>query len=304
MKKLRIGGQAVIEGVMMKSPNYTTIAVRKKNKIILKKEKIKKRPRFFKWIFFRGIVNLIDILVLGIKGLMWSADQQAEKKEDKITNLEMIITLLISFGFVVVIFIVVPYLLTYLAGFKEETGAIMFNLIDSFIKIGFFILYLLIISRMKDVKRLFQYHGAEHMAVHCYEHNKKLTVNNTKKFDTKHTRCGTSFLVIVLIVSILIFSFLPLLVIKIYPNFLNLNFWSRRIILIILRILVIPKIAGISYEFLRLSSRFEKNFLVKILMLPGLLVQKLTTTKPGSKQIEVAIRALKEVLISERKIYK
>ncbi len=304
MEKLNLGGQAVIEGVMMKSPNYVTVAVRKNNKIIVKNEKLKKRPKFFKWYFVRGIVNLIDILVLGIKALIWSADQQAEKKEDKITKLETIITLLISLGFVILIFIVVPYFITYLAGFKEETGPIMFNLIDGLVKIVFFILYLVVISSMKDVKRLFQYHGAEHKAVYCYENNKKLTVENTKRFSTLHPRCGTSFLFIVLIVSVMVFSVLPPLVIYIYPNFANLGFWNRRIILMMLRILVIPIIAGKSYELLRISSKFKRNPLMKALILPGLLIQKLTTRKPNSKQMEVALRTLKEVLRLERKVYK
>ncbi len=304
MKKLSVGGQAVMEGVMMKSPNYMAIAVRKKKKIIVKKEKLKKRPKFFRWLFIRGILNLIDQLVLGIKALTWSADQQAEKKEEKITKTEMIVTLLISFGFVVLIFIVVPYFITYLAGFKEETRPIMFNLIDGLIKIGFFIIYLVVISLMKDIKRLFQYHGAEHKAVYCYENNKKLTIENAKKFSPLHPRCGTSFLFIVLIISILLFSILPSLVIYLSPGFINLNFWARRIILVILRILMIPIIAGIGYELLKLSSRFEKNFLVRILIMPGLLVQRLTTRKPNSKQIEVALMALKEVLRLERKIYK
>lgn len=304
MKKLSVGGQAVIEGVMMKSPNYMAIAVRKKNKIIVKKKKVKKRPNFFRWLFVRGIVNLIDQLVLGIKALTWSADQQAEKKEEKITKTEMIVTLLISFGFVILIFIVVPYFITYLAGFKEETRPIMFNLIDGLIKIGFFIIYLAAISLMKDIKRLFQYHGAEHKAVHCYEKNKKLTIENAKKFSPLHPRCGTSFLFIVLIISILLFSILPSLVMYLSPGFINLNFWARRMILVILRILMMPIIAGIGYELLKLSSRFEKNFLVRILIMPGLLIQRLTTRKPNRRQIEVALRALKEVLKSERKIYK
>lgn len=300
MKDLHLGGQAVVEGVMMKSNNYMAIAVRKKGKIIVKKEKLRKKPRFFRWFFVRGIVNLIDILILGIKALAWSADQQAEKKEDKITKVEMIFTLLISVGFAVLIFIIAPYFITHLAGFKEETMPIMFNLIDGLIKIGFFIVYIVVISMMKDVRRLFQYHGAEHKAVYCYENNKKLTIENAKKFSTLHPRCGTSFLFIVLIVSILIFSVLPSLVIYLYSSFMSLNFWSRRIILVMLRILIIPVIAGIGYELLKLSSRFEKNLFVKILIMPGLLIQKLTTRKPNSRQIEVAIRALKEVLRLEK----
>ena len=289
-----------MEGVMIKSPGYIAIAVRKKNKIIVKKERLKKRPRFFRWLFVRGIVNLIDILVLGIRALAWSAEQQAEKKEDKITKLEMIFTLLVSIGFAILIFVIAPYFIAYLAGFREETRPVLFNLIDGIIKIGFFILYLIIISLMKDVKRLFQYHGAEHKAVYCYESNKELTIKNARRFSTLHPRCGTSFLFIVLIVSILVFSILPSLVIYLYPGFMSLNFWSRRIILVMLRILVIPVIAGIGYELLKLSSRFEKNFFVKALIMPGLLVQKLTTRKPSSRQIEVALRALKEVLRSEK----
>ena len=289
-----------MEGVMIKSPGYIAIAVRKKNKIIVKKERLKKRPRFFRWLFVRGIVNLIDILVLGIRALAWSAEQQAEKKEDKITKLEMIFTLLVSIGFAILIFVIAPYFIAYLAGFREETRPVLFNLIDGIIKIGFFILYLIIISLMKDVKRLFQYHGAEHKAVYCYESNKELTIKNARRFSTLHPRCGTSFLFIVLIVSILVFSVLPSLVIYLYHGFMSLNFWSRRIILVMLRILVIPVIAGIGYELLKLSSRFEKNFFVKALIMPGLLVQKLTTRKPRSRQIEVALRALKEVLRSEK----
>ena len=289
-----------MEGVMIKSPGYIAIAVRKKNKIIVKKERLKKRPRFFRWLFVRGIVNLIDILVLGIRALAWSAEQQAEKKEDKITKLEMIFTLLVSIGFAILIFVIAPYFIAYLAGFREETRPVLFNLIDGIIKIGFFILYLIIISLMKDVKRLFQYHGAEHKAVYCYESNKELTIKNARRFSTLHPRCGTSFLFIVLIVSILVFSILPSLVIYLYPGFMSLNFWSRRIILVMLRILVIPVIAGIGYELLKLSSRFEKNFFVKALIMPGLLVQKLTTRKPSSRQIEVALRALKEALRLEK----
>ena len=289
-----------MEGVMIKSPGYIAIAVRKKNKIIVKKERLKKRPRFFRWLFVRGIVNLIDILVLGIRALAWSAEQQAEKKEDKITKLEMIFTLLVSIGFAILIFVIAPYFIAYLAGFREETRPVLFNLIDGIIKIGFFILYLIIISLMKDVKRLFQYHGAEHKAVYCYESNKELTIKNARRFSTLHPRCGTSFLFIVLIVSILVFSVLPSLVIYLYHGFMSLNFWSRRIILVMLRILVIPVIAGIGYELLKLSSRFEKNFFVKALIMPGLLVQKLTTRKPSSRQIEVALRALKEALRLEK----
>ena len=153
----------------------------------------------------------------------------------------------------------------------------------------------MLISFIKDVKVLFQYHGAEHKAIHCYEKGKKLDITNVKKFTTLHPRCGTSFLLIVFIVSILVFSLLPSIILFYSKNFSNLNVWFRKLILFPARILLIPLIAGISYEILKVSDQHQKNLLFKLISMPGLLLQKITTKEPSNKQIEVAIASLKKL---------
>jgi len=300
-KKIDVGGQAVIEGVMMRSPNYYAVSVRNlKGKIITKTKKIKKKNKFLKLFFIRGIVNLIEMLVLGIKTLTWSANQQTNKKEEKLSTKEIFWTIFISILFVILFFIALPYFLTHLFGFIEEQRPILFNLIDGIIKIALFLAYLFLISLIKDVKTLFKYHGAEHKSVYCFEAKKELTVKNIKKFSTLHPRCGTSFIFIVLIASILIFALLPLLVLRINPNFSELNIWMRKAILFPLRIAVIPIIAGISYELLKLSAKFKNNFIIKIIVLPGIWLQKITTKQPTNKQIEIALTSLKAVLRKEK----
>ena len=177
----------------------------------------------------------------------------------------------------------------------------MFNVVDGVIRIALFLIYIFAISFMKDVRRVFQYHGAEHKAIHCYEHGREINAGNIKKFTTLHPRCGTSFLFIVLIISIFVFSFLPSVILFYYHSFTELNVWARRGILIPLRILLIPVIAGISYELLKLSDKKQNNVLFKIISLPGLLLQKITTQEPDKKQIEVAIASMKKLLEIEPK---
>lgn len=289
------GGQAVIEGVMMKASDKLAIAVRLPNgKIKVKKEKLRKKKRWLNLPLIRGVANLIEILVIGIKSLFWSADQQLEKHE-KITKKEVALTLLTTILITILFFIGLPYILTLFAGFKEETQPILFNFIDGIIKLVLFLAYVLAISMMSDVRMIFQYHGAEHKTIYCNEAGKKLTVQNAKKFSTKHPRCGTSFLVIVLVISIIVFSLLPSLVGMIYSGFSQLSFFIQKAILLSSRIIFIPVIAGISYELLKLSAKFQKNIFIRLLTLPGILVQYITTKEPDEKQIEVAIEALKAV---------
>ncbi len=300
-EKFSVGGQAVIEGVMMRSKNYYAIACRnEKGKIVSKTEKIKKRSKFLQSPFIRGVVNLGDMLVLGVKALIWSANQQSDEEEEQLNSTEIFWTLLLAFSFSAVFFIALPYFLTNLAGFVEETRPILFNFIDAVIKIAIFIIYLKLISLMKDVKRLFEYHGAEHKVVYCYEAKKKLTVKNAKKYSTKHPRCGTSFIFIVFIFSIMIFSLLPVIVIGLFPNFNDLSFLIRKSVLFPLRILFIPVVAGASYELLKLSAKMKDNLFVKIITFPGIAFQKITTTEPDNKQIEVAIASLKACLKKEK----
>lgn len=299
-KKTNIGGQAVIEGVMIRGMSNYVVAVRKNKKIVTKNEKIPaKKYNFLKWHFIRGFVNLVEMLVIGIKSLIWSAEQAAPK-EEKMGKNEFVFTFLVSMGFVILFFVALPYLLTNLLGFYEEKKPLLFNLIDGLIRISFFLIYIVAISFMKDVRILFQYHGAEHMAIHCYEKGKKLSVGNVRKFTTLHPRCGTSFLLIVFIISIFVFSLLPSAILLYYPEFINLNAWLRRFTLLPARILLIPVIAGISYEILKISDKKQKNLLFKAISMPGLWLQKITTKEPTNKQIEVAISSLKKLLSIEK----
>ena len=299
-KKINVGGQAIIEGVMIRGPKKYVSAVRKGNNIISKHGKIPiKKNKFLKLPFVRGFVNLADMLVIGIKSLAWSAEQ-VEVGEEKMGKSAVAASLLISIGAVILFFISLPYFLTSMLGFAEEKKPFLFNLVDGAIRILIFLAYIFAISFMKDVKTLFQYHGAEHKAIHCYEHGKKLNAKNVKAYTTLHPRCGTSFLLIVFIVSILVFSVLPSLIIFYNPNFLGLNPWLRRGILFPVRILLLPVIAGISYEILKISDRRQSSIIFKIISMPGLLLQKITTQEPDKKQIEVAIYSLKKLLKIEK----
>ena len=211
----------------------------------------------------------------------------------------MVSLLTISFGFALIIFVALPYGLTLLTGVREETQPIMFNIIDAVVKILIFLIYLLAISQLKDIQRLFQYHGAEHKAVHCYEHKKALLPRHVKPYSPIHPRCGTSFLLWVILMSIVVFALLPAVVLWLWPSFPTLGFWTRRGILFPLRILLIPVIAGLAYEVLKLSGKHQDNWLMHNLAKPGLWFQKITTAEPDKKQIEVAIASLKLLLQKE-----
>src|SRR3989339_1707243 len=237
-KKLDIGGQAVIEGVMMRGKNNIVTAVRKKGKIIYKKDKIKKKNWFLQLFFIRGIVNLIEMLVIGVRTLNWSASQ-ATGEEEEISEWAIILTLVIAFAFAIGLFVLLPYVLTYLIGVKETSNPIWFNIIDGIIKVGILVLYIYLISLMKDIRKVFQYHGAEHKAVFCYEDGKKLIVENARKYSTLHPRCGTAFLMIVIIISIFLFSFIPLIVQAVYPGIVNFLFPFKRMVYFGARILLL-----------------------------------------------------------------
>ena len=299
-KKLSIGGQAVMEGVMIKSPRFITIAVRRKNgSIASKKERLKKHKLWKKLFLMRGMVNLMEMLVYGIKALTWSANQNAEK-EEKLTKKELILTLALSIALALAIFVALPYALTFWLGVYEETRPLLFNLVDAVIKISLFLLYLWGISFSKDVRRLFQYHGAEHKSIYCYEAGKKLDVRNVRPFSTLHPRCGTSFIMLVFIISVLVFALWPFIIMHFFPYFISISFWERRLILFVLRIASIPLIAGLAYEFLKWSAKHKDNFIVSLLVQPGLWLQKITTREPDASQIEVALHAVKSALALER----
>ncbi len=273
---MKIGGQAVIEGVMMRNKEKVAVAVRLNNgKIKVKRYGSKKMPKFFNWFFMRGIIGLFLMLYDGIKGLLWSADQNLGK-EEKISKGEIFLTLFFSLGVGLLFFIGLPFLAASLI----ELEGFWFNLVDGLLRLGLFFGYILGISYMKDVKKLFRYHGAEHKVINCYESGRKLTVKNIKKFSTLNLRCGTSFIVIVLIISVFLFCLIT----------------GRWYVKLLGRIVLVPVIAGVSYEILKLSDRFKENWLVKGMIKPGLWLQKITTKKPSGRQIEVGIRAFKAVV--------
>lgn len=277
------GGQAVIEGVMMRSPLKYAIAVRKPNKeIILKIGKLKSfsnKIKFLKLPIFRGIVNLIESLTLGLKALTYSAEQ-ATGEEDKINKVEMFFTILFAFILFILFFIALP---TGIARYLDRylSNLMVYNLFEGMLRIGIFLFYLYFISKIKDIKRVFEYHGAEHKVMYTYEAGEKLSVDNVKKYSTLHPRCGTSFIFIVLIISILVFSLLGK---------------QTLLLRIAYRIAIIPLIAGVSYEILKLSAKHLDKSLVKWAVMPGLWFQRLTTKEPDDSQIEVAIEALEGVL--------
>jgi len=282
-----IGGQAVIEGVMMKSRKGWTVAVRgPKGDIHVKKEVLKKIPRIFRLPVLRGTVALYQALAIGIKALEFSAQKAYEEEDEKPSNpLTMGLTIIVAILLGIAFFIVLPLYATKLLGAflpSVSKSSLLFNLIDGVIRIILFLIYLSAVGTWKEMRRVFEYHGAEHKVIHAYENKKELTLQEIKDYSPHHPRCGTSFLLIVMVISILTFSLIPQT-----WSFLN-KFLSR--------LVLIPVIAGLSFEILKLSSRMKTNPLINIFIQPGLLLQNLTTREPDDNQIEVAIRALKEVL--------
>jgi uncharacterized protein YqhQ len=274
---MNVGGQAVIEGVMMRNKKRFAVAVRlKNNEIKILKQQTTYFPKFFDFVFVRGFVGLAYTLYDGVKALIWSSNQQLEEEDEKLSKKEIIGTIAISFLFSILIFVVLPF---FSARFISPDGFI-FNVLDGIFRVSLFLGYLIIISFMQDVKTLFRYHGAEHKTIYCYEEKQPLTVENVRKYSRFHPRCGTSFIFIVLLLSIIIFSLI------------DGSLWVK----LISRILLLPVIAGIGYELIKLSGKFSKNRLVKILITPGLWLQRITTKEPSDKQLEVGIAALKAVV--------
>ncbi len=282
-----IGGQAVIEGVMMKSSGNWTVAVRDQSgSIHLKKERLSRLPRIFKLPLMRGVIALFQAITIGIRAIEFSAGKAySEETEQSMSNLSIAMTILVSMILGVGLFILLPLYATKLMGLvfpHISTNSLLFNFTDGIIRVLIFLLYVILIGAWKEMARIFMYHGAEHKVIHAYEEGRELTIGNVKQYSTLHPRCGTSFLMIVMVVSILIFSFIPQYWLFLY-KFLS-------------RIILIPFIAGSSFELLKLSSKLKDNPVMSLMIQPGLLLQRLTTREPDDAQIEVAIRALTEVL--------
>ncbi len=286
--KIKLGGQAVVEGVMMRSNNYISTAVRCEN------GQIKKRTRKFnsltetnkiaKLPIIRGLIMLFELMILGLKEISWSAENSTN--EEPLTKKEMILTFLLSLVIVLSLFVLLPWFLANTITITSTPLGV--NIVDGIIKIMLFTGYLLIISLLPDIKRLYQYHGAEHKTLACYESKRKLTPQNAKKFSRIHPRCGTTFIFIVFLIGILIYLLIPQ----------GTGFWGNYL----WRILLLPIIAGLAYEIIRLEAKYyNKSRIVRILMWPGLQFQKLTTKEPSLKQLDVAITSLNECMRAETK---
>ena len=308
-----VGGQAVIEGVMMRSPRCLAVAVRRANgEIVIKEDRwvsVWEKLRFLRWPFFRGGVVFFEALHNGIKALSFSAAQaglESEEGEAEPSSGEMskmAVTLTIAFSLVVgfAVFAALPHFVTWLTGLwlgsdaLQSGTSVSFHLVDGAIKIAVFVAYLALISRMPDIRRVFQYHGAEHKSIYCYENGEDLTVENARRYTTFHPRCGTSFVLIVLLISIVMFSIVfPLLPVPTGSAVLN------QVIYVFIKIPLMFPVAGVAYELVRMSGRHANHPLVRVLTWPGLMLQRITTKEPTDAQLEIALVALQKALWRER----
>lgn len=294
MKSSGIGGQAVMEGIMMRHGDEYSVAVRKPNKeIAIKKEPYKsiiKNKKIKSLPIIRGVLAFFDSLIVGTKCLMYSSsfyeeeEEQAPKtkaqqsKQERKDQLLMYVMLVISLLISIALFFVLPY---FVAGFlrKVTSSETVITIAEAIIRLALFLAYVLLISRLKDIQRVFMYHGAEHKCINCVEHGLELNVDNVMKSSREHKRCGTSFLFFVMVVSIIFFLFIRV------PSP-----WLR----IVVRLLLLPVIAGVSYEIIRFAGNSD-NKIVGLLSKPGLAIQKLTTKEPTDDMVEVAIVAVEEV---------
>ncbi len=286
MDKPIVGGQAVIEGVMMRGFGKVATAVREPNGNINVQIKsvtsIADKFPILKLPILRGAVSLFESLILGMRSLSFSA-QAAGEEDEQLSDREIIGTVILAILLACVLFLAIPTGAAKI--FHELTDdPLILNLAEGFLRLIIFLAYLFAISQMKDIRRTFQYHGAEHKTIFCYEAGESLTVENAKKFPRLHPRCGTAFLLIVMLVSIFVFAFLG------WPEL-----WLR----ILSRIILLPLVAGISYELIRFSARSTNSF-VRLATLPGLWLQYLTTREPDDSMLEVAIKSLQAVIPPEK----
>ncbi len=295
----KVGGQAILEGIMMRGKDRIATVLRKPDGgMHMKVDPLKKPSKWKKIPIVRGVVAFVDSLVTGTGILLYSAemleqfDTETVYEKDKMTiwlekhfgekgafSAMLYFSVVLAVLFTVGIFIILPTALVSAAKYITENHIVL-NLIEGILRILMFVVYISVISKMEDIKKVFQYHGAEHKTIHCYENKLELTPENAQQFETLHPRCGTSFLMFVMVISLLLFSLLG------WPNL-----WIR----IGSRLLLIPVVAGLSYELLQWAGRSD-SWIVKVLSVPGLLLQMLTTKRPDEDQLAIAIAAMKEVL--------
>lgn len=288
---MRVGGQAVMEGVLMRSPNFWGMAVRTpKGELDIQAEpfrSVTRRSKLFRLPVIRGFLSLAETLWLGMRALGYSTNIALGEEED-LSKKEIALTMAFGLVLAFLLFLAAPVFgtkgLGWLLGNSIE-NPLLFNLVEGALRIGIFMLYLLGITAVsKDIKRFFAYHGAEHKAIKVYERGEEMIPANARKLDTSHVRCGTSFILYVLVMSILVFSLLPI------------DWWVEALAA---RVVVIPLVAGLAFEFIMWSARNQGNPVVRVLVWPGLQLQKLTTREPTDDQVEVAMASLQKVLSLE-----
>jgi uncharacterized protein YqhQ len=279
-QSLAFGGQALIEGVMIRSRRHLVMCVRQtEDEILTHVEEISslsERHRILGLPLIRGIIALFETMYLGVKGIYFSANAVLEEEEEEFTWKEWAIVIVLTVA-LSSLFFVIPFLLTTLL---HLTG-VLFNVVEAAVKLAIFLLYMVLVSMWGEFRRVLQYHGAEHKAINALEAGEALEVENVRRYSRLHQRCGTSFIFIVVIVSILLFSIMP-----------RAGFATR----LAYRVVLIPVIGAVSYELLRLSGRYRKSMVTRVLTAPGLAFQRLTTREPDNDMIEVAIRAVEEVV--------
>jgi uncharacterized protein YqhQ len=279
-----VGGQAVIEGVMMRHGDRIAVAVRTPDRDIEIREQtyvsLTRRYKVLGVRVIRGFVALLEMMVIGIRTLLYSADVAMRYEEKKPPKWHTVVSLLTGIGLAVLLFIVIPaYLFAFLRAYVAST--ILLNIIEGCIRLSIFLGFLASTLLMSDMRRVFMYHGAEHKTVFAWENGQELTVENIKAFSTRHPRCGTSFMMVVIVISILVFSLLG------RPDFVQR---------VIYKLMLLPVVAGISYEIIRFTGKHRERSWAAFLSWPGLLLQKITTREPTDDQIEVAVEALKRVI--------
>jgi uncharacterized protein YqhQ len=296
-----IGGQAVLEGVMMRGKYNWGIAVRRGDDTIHveQHELGGRREGWLRWPVVRGVVTLVDTLTLAMQAFSISAAQASMglldgEDEEPLTKREISISLAIGLVLAIGLFIVLPAGATQLLTRFFGKSNFLWNLIDGIIRIMVFFLYIWLVSRMKDIQRLFAYHGAEHKTIHAYEHGLPLEAEPIQRFETMHVRCGTSFLLMVMVVAILVYSVIPV--------FTFAGPWGGALSLgwrVAIRLLLLPVIAGLAYEVIKFAGNHARNPVVKVLLWPGLMMQKMTTREPDDSMVEVAVMAVRPVLERE-----
>jgi uncharacterized protein YqhQ len=281
------GGQALMEGVLMRGRDAIAVALRHPDgRIVTATERLDSGihgKRYAKWPFVRGLVVLYETLVIGTRWLVRSANVQAEEDDVELGKGSIIVMLLVTFGLAIAVFSLLPLFISSVAASGTDQGWVQ-PVLEGIIQVAIFLGYLTLVSRTPDIHRVFQYHGAEHMTIHALEHGDPLTVDEVRKYPTAHHRCGTEFLVVLVMLSIFTFALIG----KQPP-----------LVMIASRLVAIPLLAAVGYEILRLGARYRHNPVIRVVMYPGILVQMITTKRPEDDMIEVAITSMQEALVAD-----